>query len=150
MLFTFCVSVYFPSSGQFSCIKILFLGYITYIYIPRYQKLYSSKVIFNFKHANLMITFYEIFFCIVLSKINAILTLEYIRLSGKLMAIDNSHTKMIFSVTLLLDLFLPNFIGYRRDRYRSTLIVHKCIIDAVQNSTSKHIHARQYTEGSGK
>lgn len=40
-----------------------------------------------------------------------LLTFEYIKLSGKLIAIDNSQTKMIFNVTLRLDLFRPNFIG---------------------------------------
>lgn len=71
------------------------------------------------------------------------------RLSGKLIAIDNNHTNTIFSITLRRVLFRPNFIGYRRLKYRSTLIVHKCIILAVQNNTSRHIHARQYTGANG-
>lgn len=65
------------------------------------------------------------------------------------MAIDSSHTNIIFKVTLRLDLFLPNRMGYLSDRYLSTLIVHRCIMDAVQNRTSKHIQTKQYTEGSG-
>lgn len=71
------------------------------------------------------------------------------RLSGRLMAIDSSHTNTIFNITLRRVLFRPNFIGYLRLRYRSTLMVHRCIMLAVQNSTSRHIHARQYTGANG-
>lgn len=81
--------------------------------------------------------------------LGAVLTFEYMRLSGRLMAIDSSHTNMIFNITLLRVLFRPNFIGYLRLRYRSTLMVHRCIMLAVQNSTSRHIHARQYTGANG-
>lgn len=38
-------------------------------------------------------------------------TLEYIKLSGKLMAIDRSHTKNIFKTTLRRVLFRPKRIG---------------------------------------
>jgi hypothetical protein len=38
------------------------------------------------------------------------------RQSGRLMAIESSHTKTILRVTLFLVLFLPNFMGYRRLR----------------------------------
>jgi hypothetical protein len=65
------------------------------------------------------------------------------RQSGRLMAMERSHTKTILRVTLFLVLFRPNFIGYRRLRYRSTLMVHRCMMEAVQNSTSRQIHARQ-------
>lgn len=81
---------------------------------------------------------------------SGVLTFEYMRQSGKLIAIDNNQTKIILSVTRRRVLFRPNFIGYFNDKYRSTLIVHKCIIDAVQNNTSKQIHTRQYTDGNGK
>lgn len=48
---------------------------------------------------------------------NAILpTFEYIKLSGKLIAIDNSQTKNIFSTTRLRVLLRPNLIGYRSDK----------------------------------
>lgn len=43
-----------------------------------------------------------------LSKTN---TLEYIKLSGKLMAIDKSQTKKIFRTTRLRVLFRPKRIG---------------------------------------
>lgn len=62
---------------------------------------------------------------------NRELTFEYIKLNGKLIAIDNSHTKKIFNTTRFLVLFRPNLIGYLSDRYRSIEIVHKCIIDDV-------------------
>lgn len=65
------------------------------------------------------------------------------RLSGRLIAMDSNHTNTIFSITLRLDLFLPNFMGYRNERYLSTLMVHRCIMDAVQKRTSRQIHARQ-------
>lgn len=72
-----------------------------------------------------------------------LITFEYIKLKGKLIAIDNNQTKIIFTVTRFRVLFLPNRIGYRNERYRSIDIVHKCIMLAVQNSTSKQIHAKQ-------
>lgn len=71
------------------------------------------------------------------------ITLEYMRLSGKLMAMERSQTMTILRVTLLLVLFRPNFIGYLRDRYRSTLMVHRCMMEAVQNRTSRQIQAKQ-------
>lgn len=74
------------------------------------------------------------------------LTFEYIKLSGKLIAIDNIQTNMIFTVTRFRVLFRPNRIGYRNDKYRSIDIVHKCIMLAVQNSTSKQIHAKQCSD----
>lgn len=81
---------------------------------------------------------------------SSICTFEYIKLNGKLMAIDKSQTKKIFSMTRFRVLFRPNRIGYRRDKYRSMEIVHKCIILAVQKRTSKHIHARQCSDCNGK
>lgn len=77
-------------------------------------------------------------------------TLEYIKLRGRLIAIDSSHTKNIFNTTRLRVLFRPKRIGYRRDKYLSIEIVHKCIILAVQNRTSKHIQTRQCSDWSGK
>lgn len=77
-------------------------------------------------------------------------TLEYIKLKGKLIAIDSSHTKIIFNTTLLRVLFRPNRIGYLSDRYRSIEIVQRCIMLAVQKRTSKQIHTRQCTESNGK
>lgn len=71
------------------------------------------------------------------------LTFEYMRLRGRLMAMLSTQTKLIFSMTRRLVLFRPNFIGYRRLRYRSTLMVHKCMMLAVHNNTSRQIHARQ-------
>lgn len=78
------------------------------------------------------------------------LTFEYIKLSGRLIAIDNNHTNIILTVTRFRVLFRPKRIGYLNDRYRSMDIVHKCIILAVQNNTSRHIHARQCTDANGK
>lgn len=43
-------------------------------------------------------------------------TLEYIKLNGKLIAIDSSHTKNIFNTTRRRVLFRPKRIGYRRDK----------------------------------
>lgn len=80
----------------------------------------------------------------------ALITFEYIRLSGRLIAIDSSHTKLILSTTRFRVLFRPNRIGYRSDRYRSTEMVHRCMMLAVQNSTSRQIHTRQYSDCSGK
>lgn len=77
-------------------------------------------------------------------------TFEYIRLSGRLIAIDRSHTKIIFTVTRFLVLLRPNRIGYLNDRYRSIEIVHRCMMLAVQNRTSRHIQARQCSDWSGK
>lgn len=44
------------------------------------------------------------------------LTFEYIKLKGKLIATDRSHTKTIFKVTRLRVLLRPKRIGYRRDK----------------------------------
>lgn len=77
-------------------------------------------------------------------------TLEYIKLKGKLIAIDSSHTKIILRTTRLRVLLRPNRIGYLNDKYRSMEIVQRCIILAVQNSTSKQIHTRQCTDFNGK
>lgn len=44
------------------------------------------------------------------------LTLEYMRLKGRLIAMLRIHTKLIFRVTRFLVLLRPNFIGYRRLR----------------------------------
>lgn len=66
------------------------------------------------------------------------------------MAIDRIHTNIILRVTRLRVLFRPKRMGYRSDRYRSMDIVHKCIMLAVQNNTSKHIHTKQCTESHGK
>lgn len=79
-----------------------------------------------------------------------ILTAEYIKLNGKPIAMESSQTKAIFSTTRFLVLLRPNFIGYLRERYLSTDIVHRCIILAVQNRTSKHIHVKQYSDSNGK
>lgn len=81
---------------------------------------------------------------------NGLLTFEYIKLSGRLIAIDSSHTKMILTITRFRVLFRPNRMGYLSDKYRSMDIVHKCIILAVQNSTSKQIHTKQCTDSNGK
>lgn len=78
------------------------------------------------------------------------LTFEYIRLSGKLIAIESNQTNAIFNVTRFLVLFRPKRIGYLNDKYLSIDIVHKCMILAVQNSTSRQIHTRQWIEWSGK
>lgn len=78
----------------------------------------------------------------IVSFINC-LTFEYIRLSGKLIAMLRTQTKLIFNMTRRLVLFRPNFMGYRRLRYRSTLMVHKCMMLAVHNNTSRQIQARQ-------
>lgn len=78
----------------------------------------------------------------LLFRINC-LTFEYIRLSGKLIAMLRTQTKLIFNMTRRLVLFRPNFMGYRRLRYRSTLMVHKCMMLAVHNNTSRQIQARQ-------
>lgn len=78
------------------------------------------------------------------------LTWKYIKLSGKLIAIDNNQTKVILMVTRLRVLLRPNRIGYLRDRYRSIDIVHKCMMLAVENNTSRHIHAKQWTDSNGK
>lgn len=80
--------------------------------------------------------------CLFFSFINC-LTFEYIRLSGKLIAMLRTQTKLIFNMTRRLVLFRPNFMGYRRLRYRSTLMVHKCMMLAVHNNTSRQIQARQ-------
>lgn len=80
----------------------------------------------------------------------AVRTFEYIRLSGRLIAIERSHTNAIFSVTRFLVLLRPKRIGYLSDRYLSIDIVHKCMMLAVQNSTSRQIHTRQWIECSGK
>lgn len=77
-------------------------------------------------------------------------TFEYIKLSGKLMAIDNNHTNIILTVTRFRVLLRPKRIGYRSDRYRSIDIVHKCMMLAVQNNTSRQIQARQCTDFNGK
>lgn len=77
-------------------------------------------------------------------------TLEYIKLKGKLIAIDSSHTKIILRTTRLRVLLRPNLIGYLNDKYRSMEIVQRCIILAVQKSTSKQIHTRQCTDFNGK
>lgn len=66
------------------------------------------------------------------------------------MAIDDNHTNIILTMTRFRVLLRPKRIGYRSDRYRSIDIVHKCIILAVQNNTSKQIHARQCTDFNGK
>lgn len=66
------------------------------------------------------------------------------------MATDNSQTNIILTVTRLRVLFRPKRIGYRNDRYRSIEMVHKCIILAVQNRTSKQIHVKQCTDDNGK
>lgn len=78
------------------------------------------------------------------------ITVEYIKHSGKLMAIDNIHTNIILTVTRFRVLFRPKRIGQLNDKYRSIDIVHKCIILAVQNNTSKQIHTKQWTESNGK
>lgn len=84
-------------------------------------------------------------------KLNAqTLTFEYISDNGKLMAIDSIHTKIILTVTRFRVLFRPKRIGYRSDKYRSMDIVHRCIMLAVQNNTSKHIHTKQCTDSNGK
>lgn len=57
---------------------------------------------------------------------------------------------MILTVTRLRVLFRPKRMGYRSDKYRSMDIEHKCIMLAVQNSTSKHIHTKQCTDSNGK
>lgn len=82
--------------------------------------------------------------------VHIIFTFEYIKLNGKLIAIDKIQTNIIFNVTRLRVLFRPKRMGYRSDKYRSIDIVHKCIILAVQNKTSKHIHAKQCTDSKGK
>lgn len=66
------------------------------------------------------------------------------------MAIDNNHTNIILTVTRFRVLLRPKRIGYRSDRYRSIDIVHKCMMLAVQNNTSRQIHARQCTDSNGK
>lgn len=43
-------------------------------------------------------------------------TLEYIKLNGRLIAMDNNHTNIILTITLFLDLLRPNFIGYLNDK----------------------------------
>lgn len=78
------------------------------------------------------------------------ITFEYIKLKGKLIAIDSSHTKIIFKTTRFLVLLRPKRIGYFSDKYRSIEMVHRCIMLAVQNRTSKHIHTRQCTDCNGK
>lgn len=40
-----------------------------------------------------------------------LITFEYIKLNGKLIAIDSNQTKIIFTVTRFRVLFLPNRIG---------------------------------------
>lgn len=44
------------------------------------------------------------------------LTCEYIKLNGKLIAIDNIQTNIILTVTRLRVLFRPKRIGYRNDK----------------------------------
>lgn len=41
-------------------------------------------------------------------------------------------------------------MGYLKDRYLSTLMVQRCIMEAVQRSTSRQIQARHATAGNGK
>ena len=77
-------------------------------------------------------------------------TFEYIKHSGKLIAIDKIQTNIILTVTRFRVLFRPNRMGYRNDKYRSMDIEHKCIMLAVQNNTSKHIHTKQCTDSNGK
>lgn len=77
-------------------------------------------------------------------------TFEYIKLNGRLIAIDSNHTKKIFNITRLRVLFRPNRIGYRNDKYLSIEIVQRCIMLAVQNKTSKHIQTRQCSDCNGK
>lgn len=79
-----------------------------------------------------------------------VLTLEYIKHSGRLIAIDKIQTNMILRVTRFRVLFRPKRIGYRSDKYRSIDMVHKCIMLAVQNSTSNNIHTKQWTDSNGK
>lgn len=79
-----------------------------------------------------------------------LLTFEYMRLNGKLIAIDRIHTKIILRITRRRVLFLPKRNGKRSDKYLSTEIVDKCIMLAVQKSTSRQIHTRQCSECSGK
>jgi hypothetical protein len=69
------------------------------------------------------------------------LTFEYIKLNGRLIAIDNNHTKKIFNTTRFLVLFRPNLIGYLSDRYRSIEIVHKCIMEDVPGMSKNVIRA---------
>lgn len=57
------------------------------------------------------------FYCItILTWLETLSTFEYIKLRGKLIAIDSSHTKKIFRTTLLRVLLRPKRIGYRRDK----------------------------------
>lgn len=88
--------------------------------------------------------------CCVMKRGPNELTFEYIKLSGRLIAIDRSHTKKIFSTTRLRVLLRPKRIGYRSDRYRSIEIVQRCMMLAVQKRTSKQIQARQCSDCSGK
>lgn len=63
---------------------------------------------------------------------------------------DMSHTSAIFTIALALDLYWLCWIGFLMAMQRSSEMAHRCMMDAVENSTSRKSQIGQRNSGRGQ
>lgn len=61
-----------------------------------------------------------------------------------------SHTSAIFTIALALDLYWLCWIGFLIATYRSNEMAQRCMMDAVEKSTSRKSQIGQRNSGSGQ